>query len=208
MRATRILLCVLAIAMCAALGAADAVAQVYWVQSADYGYGNRRQDVTNTVRRLANGPNFKVNNNTMGIDPAVGRDKTLRIIGRTQNGTVRTFNYNEGQTVNAQMFAGGQGGGGWWGGGGGPGGGGGGGGGNSLRIMSANYVPLVGAGGRNVTSRLQSMVRNNRINIIADNQTMGGDPAPGRSKKLTVTYQYQGRVNNIDVGENGRLSIP
>jgi Domain of unknown function (DUF3395) len=195
------LLGALAIAICAALSAADAAAQIYWVQSADYGYGNRRQDVTNTVRRLANGPNFKVNNNTMGLDPAVGKDKTLRIIGRTQNGTVRTFNYNEGQTVNAQMFAGGQG-------GGGPGGGGGGGAGNPLRIMSANYVPLVGAGGRNVTSRLQSMVRNNRLNIIADNQTMGGDPAPGRPKKLTVNYQYQGRVNNVDVGENGRLSIP
>ena len=59
MRGTKLLFGALAVAICVALGVADAVAQVYWVQSADYGYGNRRQDVTNTVRRLANGPNLQ-----------------------------------------------------------------------------------------------------------------------------------------------------
>ncbi len=204
MRLTRVFLSAFAIAICAALGAADAAAQVYWVQSADYGWNNKRQDVTNRVRRLVTGPNFKVNNNNMGVDPAVGKDKTLRIMGRLQNGTVRTFTYQEGQTVNSQMFAGGQGDVGW-GGGGGPGGGWGA---SNLRIMSANWVPLEGRGGSNVTSQLQSMVRNNRLNIIVTNQTMGGDPTPGRSKQLNVVYQYNGQVNNATVGENGRLNIP
>ncbi len=190
---------VFAIAICAALGAADAAAQTYWVQAADYGWGNKRQDVTNTVRRLVNGPNFRVNNNTMGIDPAVGKDKILHITGRTQSGAVRTFTFQEGQTVNSQMFAGG------WGGGG-PGGGPGGG--FALRIMSANYVPTSGAGGKNVTGQLQSMVRNNRLNVIVNNQTMGGDPAPGRLKKLNVVYQYNGRVINTSVEEYSRLNIP
>ncbi len=199
MRVTRIVLGVFAIAICAALGAADAAAQTYWVQAADYGWGNKRQDVTNTVRRLVNGPNFRVNNNTMGIDPAVGKDKILRITGRTQSGAVRTFTFQEGQTVNSQMFAGG------WGGGG-PGGGPGGG--FALRIMSANYVPTSGAGGKNVTGQLQSMVRNNRLNVIVNNQTMGGDPAPGRLKKLNVVYQYKGRVINTSVEEYSRLNIP
>ena len=90
MRGTRMLLGAFAIALCMALDAADAAAQVWWVQSADYGAGNRRMDVTNTVRRLVDGPNFKVNNN-MGVDPAVGANKTLRITGRAQNGTVRSF---------------------------------------------------------------------------------------------------------------------
>ena len=146
------LLSVLAIAICAGVGAADAAAQVWWVQSADWGSGNRRQDVTNTVRRLADGPNFKVNNNNMGVDPAVGADKTLR-------------------------------------------------------IMSANYYSIAGPGSSDVTAQLQGMVRNNRLNIVANIQTLG-DPALGRPKKLNVVYQYQGRVNKVTVGENSRLNIP
>jgi hypothetical protein len=82
------------------------------VQSANYGSGNRRQDVTGNVRRLVNGPDFRVNNQNMGGDPAVGADKNLQILARSQNGTVRTFSYNEGAMVNSQMFSGGWGGGG------------------------------------------------------------------------------------------------
>jgi hypothetical protein len=82
------------------------------VQSANYGSGNRRQDVTGNVRRLVNGPNFRVNNQNMGGDPAVGADKNLQIIARAQNGTVRTFTYREGAMVDSQTFSGGWGGGG------------------------------------------------------------------------------------------------
>ena len=62
MRVARLLLIALLVAVSAILGAADAVAQTWSVQSADYGAGNQRQDVTNIVRRLVNGSNFKVNN--------------------------------------------------------------------------------------------------------------------------------------------------
>jgi len=82
------------------------------VQNAQYGTSNRNRNVTTNVRRLANGPNFRVTNDNMGGDPAVGADKTLRITARAPNGTVRTFNYSEGSMVDTQMFSGG-GGGGW-----------------------------------------------------------------------------------------------
>jgi hypothetical protein len=82
------------------------------VQSATWGSGNRRMDVTGNVRRLANGPNFTANNQNMGGDPAVGADKTLQIVGRAQNGTVRTFSYREGSMVDSRTFSGGWGGGG------------------------------------------------------------------------------------------------
>jgi Domain of unknown function (DUF3395) len=195
MRLTRLFLSAIAIAICATLGAADAAAQMYYVQSADYGWNNKRMDVTNTVRRLVNGPDFKVNNNNMGVDPAIGKDKTLRIVGSMQNGKTLAFTYNEGVVVNSAMFAGGP-------------GGGGNGGGPILRILNANYIPVQGSGGRDVTNRLQGMVRNNRLNINVTNQTMGGDPALGTSKKLTVVYQFQGRTSNVTVLENSRLSIP
>ena len=82
------------------------MAQTWWVQSADYGAGNRRQDVTNTVRRLVSGPNFTVNNNTLGLDPWKGADKTLRIVARDANGKYRDFSYKEYSTVNSAMFRG------------------------------------------------------------------------------------------------------
>ena len=52
------------------------------------------------------------------------------------------------------------------------------------------------------------MVRNDRLDITADNRTMGGDPTPGRSKQLYVAYEYRGRRSSTTVGENARLNIP
>jgi hypothetical protein len=111
---------------------------------------------------------------------------------------MRDFNYKEGQTVDSRMFVGvGFGGGGY------PGGG------NQfrgLRIVQASY----GAGNRrrDVTSRLQSMVRNNRLTVLVNNSTMGGDPAFSQPKNLQVTYEYQGQRRNTNVGEGGRLTLP
>ena len=196
MRPTRALFTILAILV---YGSVLAAAQQSWyVQSADWGAGNRRQDVTKTVRRLVNGPDFRVNNQTMGIDPAVGADKTLRIIGRDRSGAVRTFTYREGATVNSQMFVTTAWGGGGWNGGNN----------HSLRIVQANYSAVGARGSRNVTARLQNMVRNNRLDITVNNQTMGGDPNKGQSKQLYVDYEYRGRRNNVTVPEGGRLTIP
>ena len=193
MRITKALFGIVAVLLCSAIAAA---AQQWYVQSADWGAGNRRQDVTNTVRRLVNGPNFRANNQNMGIDPYKGADKTLRIIARNQGGQVQTFTYKEGATVPSQMFTGndwsnrGQGS-------------------NSqLRIVQAEWRPTNGRRGRDVTSRLQGMVRNNRLDITANNQTMGGDPAQGQPKELYVVYQNRGRTNNTTVGEGGRLNLP
>ncbi len=198
MRVARMLLSVVAIAICATLGSVKAEAQSWQVMSADYGVQNNRVDVTNTVRRLVNGPNFRVNNTTMGVDPARGRDKVLRIHARSGSGQMRDFNYQEGQTVESRMFVGGG-----FGGGGYPGGG------NQfpgLRIVQASY----GAGNRrrDVTSRLQSMVRNNRLTVLVNNSTMGGDPAFNQPKNLQVTYEYRGQRRNTNMGEGGRLTLP
>lgn len=171
---------------------------IWWVQSADYGAGNRRQDVTNTVRRLVNGPDFRVNNQTMGIDPWKGADKTLRIQGRDDRGNVREFKYGEGATVNSSMFRGQQGGGNWGGGGGDFNNG-------QLQIVSAQW----GAGSRtqNVKARLQGYVRNNRLSIKVTPQNLG-DPAPGVSKTLIVGYTYQGRLRTEQRVEGEMLNIP
>jgi predicted aconitase with swiveling domain len=169
------------------------------VQSAEYGAGNRRQDVTQTVRRLVGGPNFRVNNTTMGGDPWPGADKTLRIVGRDSQGNVRDFKYGEGSTVNSSMFRGS----GW---GSGPGGIVPGGPNNMLQITSAQW----GSGNRfqNVSQRLQNMVRNNRLSVKVTPQDMGGDPTPGVSKKVIVDYRYQGRQQRVTRLEGEMLNLP
>ena len=176
----------------------------WFVQSADYGAGNRRQDVTNTVRRLVSGPNFRVNNQTMGTDPWVGADKTLRIQGRDSRGNVREFKYGEGSTVDSSMFRGQA----WNGGGWNPGNGGNNdwNNGNALSITSAQWGS--GTKYQNVSQRLQNMIRNNRLSVKVTPQNMGGDPTPGTSKKLNVTYRWQGRTMNVTRVEGEMLNLP
>ena len=197
---------VIAIAVFAGLCLTNAAAQqTWWVQSADWGYGNRRQDVTSTVKRLVNGPNFKVNNANMGVDPAKGADKTLRIIARDYSGKTRDFIYKEGATVNSQMFTGGQNSGrpGW-------GNGGNNGGGwnnnNNLRITSARWG--TGAQVQDVSARLQSLVRNNRLSVKVTAENMGGDPSYGNKKILSVMYVYNGQQRSKVVQENHMLNLP
>lgn len=172
---------------------------VWSVQSADYGAGSRRQDVTNTVRRLVSGPNFTVNNQTMGTDPWKGADKTLRIQARDDRGNTRDFKYGEGATVDSSMFRG-QG----WGGnkpGWNPP--------NTANVLRINYAKW-GSGSRmqNVTERLRGMVRNNRISVKVTPQTMGSDPTPGVSKTLIVNYTWQDSPRQTSRIEGEMLNLP
>ncbi len=147
------------------------------------------------MRRLVNGPNFRVNNTSMRGDPARGKDKALRIHARNGNGQMRDFIYQEGQTVDSRQFTGGGFPGNF------PGNGN-----RNLNIVQASY----GAGNRrgDVTGRLQSMVRNNRLSVLVNNSTMGGDPAIGQPKDLQVTYVYLGQRRSKNIGEGGNLTLP
>src|SRR5260370_26204783 len=75
---------------------------------ADYGFRNQRNNVTDILIDLVGrgGVNGRVvvNNQTMGGDPAVGKDKSLRIFARNRRNEEREFNFNEGAFVEARMF--------------------------------------------------------------------------------------------------------
>src|SRR5437773_3696010 len=78
------------------------------IQRADYGFKNHRSDVTDILKDLIErgGVNGRgaVNNQTMGGDPAVGKDKSLHIFARNRRNEEREFNFNEGGFVDARMF--------------------------------------------------------------------------------------------------------
>src|SRR5712671_2521220 len=179
------------------------------IQRADYGFKNQRSDVTDILKDLIErgGVNGRVavNNQTMGGDPAVGKDKSLRIFARNRRNEEREFNYNEGAFVEARMFMvrrdrddwddrGGNYGGrdrdDW----------------NGLRIIRAYY----GIQGRtiNVTELLRSRVRDGAINFVVSNSALGGDPAVGADKFLIVIYRYKGQEAATFVREGYTLTIP
>ena len=178
------------------------------VMQADWGSGNRRMDVTTRVRALLSGNGMvKVNNANLGGDPAVGADKVLRIYARDMQGQVRQLSYKEGSNIDASQFYN-------YGGGGGypgnpgypanpgyPGGGGG-----DLQIVRGYY----GLNNRttDVTQLLRGRVQNGSLVIQVNNNNMGGDPAVGGDKVLTVIYRYQGREQTSTVKEGNTLRIP
>jgi len=174
------------------------------VVKAQWGSGNRWIDVTPRVRVLLSGNGVvQVNNQNLGTDPAPGASKTLRISARDVRGQVRQFTYAEGSNIDAGQFYN-------YGGGGrppiispGPGPNPGNG---NLQIVRAYY----GLNNRTneVSQLLRGQVRNNTLVIQVNNSNMGGDPAPGGDKVLTVIYRVGGREQTTTVKEGNTLRIP
>jgi hypothetical protein len=174
---------------------------------ADYGFKNQRNDVTDILKDLIErgGVNGRVavNNQTMGGDPAVGKDKSLRIFARNRRNEERQFDYNEDGFVEARTFNvrrddwddrpanyGGRDRDDW----------------NSLKIIRGYY----GVQGRtvNVTDALRSRIRDGVLNFVVTNSALGGDPAIGADKTLIVIYRYQGKESATAVREGNTLTIP
>lgn len=200
---------VLIFAVGAAIFSAGVAAQDdgWQIVRADYGFRNQRTDVTDIVKDLIErgGVNGKVavNNQTMGGDPAVGADKTLRIFARNRKYEERQFDYKEGGFVEARMFNlrredwddrpvnyGDRDRDDW----------------NNLKIIRAYYG--VQGSTMNVTDLLRSRVRDGALNFVVTNSALGGDPAVGADKVLIVVYRYQGKETATAVREGYTLSLP
>jgi hypothetical protein len=186
---------------------AGAQEEGWQIVRADYGHKNQRSDVTDILKDLIGrgGVNGRVavTNQTMGGDPAVGTDKSLRIFARNRKYEEREFNYKEGGFVEVRMFSvrredwddrpansGGR---------------------DqddssSLRIIRAYY----GVQGRtvNVTELLRDRVRDGALAFVVTNSALGGDPAVGLDKVLIVVYRYQGTETAAAVREGNTLTLP
>jgi hypothetical protein len=189
---------------------------------ADYGFRAQRSDVTDILRDLISrgGVNGRVavNNQTMGGDPAIGRDKSLRIFARSRRNEEREFDVHEGGFIDARMFV-------------------------ILKDDWDERAParderarderdrsdrsrddrdrgdardlaiiraFYGVQGRtaNVTEQLRSLVREGVLEVNVNNANFGGDPAIGADKVLIVIYRYHGQEQATAVREGNRLVIP
>ena len=212
-------LAVVILAIGAGIFSAGVVAQEegWQIVRAEYGFKNRRTDVTDILKDLVGrgGVNGRVavTNQTMGGDPDVGADKSLRIFARrrenNRGGFVeREWDYKEGGFVEVRMFDvrmqearrddwddrparyGDRDRDDW----------------NGLKIIRAYY----GIQGRtvNVTDMLRARVRDGAMSFVVTNNALGGDPAVGADKYLIVIYRYQGQEAATFVREGYTLTIP
>jgi hypothetical protein len=188
----------------AGLGAQD---DGWQIVRADYGFKDQRSDVTDILKDLIarGGVNGRVavNNQTMGGDPAVGKDKSLRIFARNRRNEEREFSFNEGAFVDVHMFAvrrddwddhpgnyGGREQRDW----------------NGLQIIRGFY----GVQGRtaDVTEVLRRRSRDGVLALVVSNNELGGDPVPGADKILIVVYKYRGQETATAIREGYTLTIP
>lgn len=75
-----------------------------------------------------------------------------------------------------------------------------------LTILRATYVG--GTVQRDVTQILGGSLRDGRLQFLVGNHTLGGDPAFGKSKTLTVLYRSPMGDFSISAKEGDTLSIP
>lgn len=178
------------------LWASPAAAQIPVLIYADYGAGDSRVDVTTRIQSMiANGYlNVRVNNDTLGGDPAPGHSKELRLHVRERNDRIRDIGFREGTTASLQLEV-------------------------STRDYEDDHFdagPLIilrayyGISSRtvDVTRRLRGMVGAGELRLRVDNETMGGDPAPEHGKVLFVLFQYQGERKAVIMHEEDDLRLP
>ena len=76
-----------------------------------------------------------------------------------------------------------------------------------LEILNASYEAADGTSQANVTAKLAALVDGGALNISADNDTLGGDPAVNHVKQLRVDYSLNGARKSVTVAENDSLNI-
>ncbi len=80
---------------------------------------------------------------------------------------------------------------------------------HELKILEAVYgvFDCTGDGMVDVTGKLNEMVRNNRLEVVASN-SLAGDPLRDVVKNLYVEYEYDGKTARAQVTENKTLVLP
>ncbi len=76
-----------------------------------------------------------------------------------------------------------------------------------LEIISAHYEAADGKGGTNVTAKVAALVDGGSLSLVANNDTLGGDPAYEHVKRLRVEYSLGGVRKSAMVAENETLNL-
>jgi hypothetical protein len=154
---------------------------------AEYGTGTREFDVTRRLASLVRGNSLqlRVTNDSMGGDPAEHQAKWIDVWYSYNNRAAHARVHEQDVITlpgDADYYQG------------------------RLQVTRAQY----GADYRfvDVTTMLNSQIQNDQLNLRVTNDAMGGDPARGERKVLTVFYIYNGQQTRAFANENDLLSLP
>lgn len=75
------------------------------------------------------------------------------------------------------------------------------------RITRAIYQTLDGAVERDVTERAQALLASEGPGFVVSNDALGGDPAYGSRKRLTIDYTLGGVSLRAEIAENARANL-
>jgi len=161
------------------------------IMRAQYGADFRYVDVTDRLNGLIQGDQLRVrvDNDSMGGDPATDRHKTLTVVYLFNGQEFRT-RVNEKDVLSlpstsdrSDDFSA-----------------------APLRILRATY----GFGNQrvDVTAQLAAIANGDRLQFRVSNASLGGDPAIGQHKRLRVVYLWHGIRYETSAPEGGTLAIP
>ena len=77
-----------------------------------------------------------------------------------------------------------------------------------LEIQHAVYTATDGAGEMDVTAKLSELMSDGQLVVVANNDTLGRDPAVNHQKELRVDYALDGQPGHSTVHENDTLTLP
>jgi hypothetical protein len=78
----------------------------------------------------------------------------------------------------------------------------------ALNILQASYGTMDGSAVIDVSARLAAAIHHGELHLPITNDALGIDPAPMKSKQLTVTFEHQGKSQTITRAENSQLTLP
>lgn len=79
---------------------------------------------------------------------------------------------------------------------------------NDVRLQIERAIYGYNGKGNDVTNRVRSQIRNNRVEMEINNDTMGSDPNHGAKKNIKVVYTYGSQRHTKLVNEKDWLRIP
>lgn len=86
---------------------------------------------------------------------------------------------------------------------------------NAAAIYGSRAWKIIGEDGTgggapgsvDVTARVRGLIANGKLSLKVENRTLGGDPAPGVPKALTIQYRLDGKPGTITRAENETITL-
>jgi len=79
---------------------------------------------------------------------------------------------------------------------------------SKIEVGHAEYAAVDGSTSVDVTEKIATMAKSGHLDVMVNNDAMGGDPAPFHVKELRIDYTLNGEPGHTVVHENDKLTLP